>query len=243
MADERDILAGEYVLGTLSAAEREGVERLRAADAALDRAIVAWEKRLHPLTAAVHPVAPPARVWAAIDAATAPHQAASAIRAPRRPVTDATVALRKRVTFWRLSTFGTGLALAASLAAVVTVGPWFQPKATTQYVAVVNAGGELPALIVNVDTRAGQVSVRSVAAAAPSGKSLELWYIGAGQRPRSMGTMGSTGSVIRASTAGFGGFAPAEVVFAVTEEPPGGSPTGQPTGPVVYSGKLIPVPE
>lgn len=241
MADELHILAGEYVLGTLSAAEREQVERARAGDAALDRAIADWEKRLHPLTAAVPPVQPPARLWTAIEAAIAP--AATAIRPPRRPVTDASQALKKRVTFWRLSTFGTGLALAASIAALVTVGPWFQPKATTQYVAVVNAGGELPALIVNVDTKAGSVSVRQVAAAAPSNKSLELWYIGAGQQPRSMGTMGGVGSVIRASTAGFSGFAPAEVIFAVTEEPPGGSPTGQPTGPVVYSGKLIAVPE
>jgi anti-sigma-K factor RskA len=28
-------------------------------------------------------------------------------------------------------------------------------------------------------------------------------------------------------------------VIAVSVEPPGGSPSGQPTGPVIYTGKLI----
>jgi anti-sigma-K factor RskA len=31
--------------------------------------------------------------------------------------------------------------------------------------------------------------------------------------------------------------------FAVSVEPRGGSPTGSPTGPVVYTGTLIPVPD
>lgn len=274
MSAARDILAGEYVLGTLNAAERETVDRARVGDAELDRAIRDWERRLHPLTGAVPSLAPPPQTWAAVEAAIghdaplmpaaepgrvahASHAGPSGlgaasggesgphgnIRPLRRPVTDAAPALRKRVAFWRLSTLGAGLALAASLAALVVVGPWFRPGAPSHYVAVVNAGGELPALIVNVDTGAGLVSVRPVAAAAPADKSLELWYIGAGQMPRSLGTIGTSGSIIRASTAGFAGFAPAEIVFAVTEEPPGGSPSGQPTGRVVYSGKLIPIPE
>jgi anti-sigma-K factor RskA len=38
------------------------------------------------------------------------------------------------------------------------------------------------------------------------------------------------------SSASFG-----DTVFAVSLEPRGGSPTGQPTGPVLWTGKLVPV--
>ena len=54
---------------------------------------------------------------------------------------------------------------------------------------MVNRGGDLPALIVRVDTREGVVRVRPLAAETPSGRSLELWYIGADRQARSLGTL------------------------------------------------------
>jgi len=250
MAEDRDILAGEYVLGTLDAAERDVVERQRRSDPDLQRAIADWERRLHPLTDTVAEATPRGFVWTAIEAeidryALEPNGAGrAAATMPPNPRSEAAViVLRRRVNFWRFATAGAGLALAASLAALAIVGPWLKPQNPSHYVAVVNAGGQLPALIVNVDTGAGLVSVRSVAAAAPANRSLELWYIGAGQQPRSMGVMDQVGATIRASTSGFGGFRPSDIIFAVTDEPLGGSPSGQPTGAIVYSGKLIAVPE
>jgi len=99
----------------------------------------------------------------------------------------------------------------------------------------VNRGGDQPALVIRVDLASGNVYVRPLAAEAPSGKSLELWYINAGKAPKSMGVVGADAIKIPLPA----GLSPEKATFAVTVEPPGGSPTGDPTGPVVYSGQLI----
>ena len=56
-SDEIDVLAGEYVLGTLDAAERAAAQAQRRRNPALAAAIVAWEARLAPLADWVPPVA------------------------------------------------------------------------------------------------------------------------------------------------------------------------------------------
>lgn len=86
------------------------------------------------------------------------------------------------------------------------------------------------------------MTVRPVAAPAPSGKSYELWIInkelGA---PRSLGLIDAA-NVIRADKlAGYDRAVVADATYAVTIEPPGGSPDGKPSGAPVWLGKLIPV--
>ena len=93
--------------------------------------------------------------------------------------------------------------------------------------------GPLPALIVRVDTRNGTAQVRPVGAEAPAGRNLQLWYVGAAG-PKPLGLVGAAPIRVMLPP----GTSP-EGTLAVSVEPPGGSPTGQPTGPVIYSGKLI----
>ena len=66
MSDEpdRDLLAAEYVLGSLEGDERREAERLLAGDPAFARSVAAWQQRLTPLAAHVAPVAPPADLLA-----------------------------------------------------------------------------------------------------------------------------------------------------------------------------------
>jgi anti-sigma-K factor RskA len=68
MTEEDDIdgLAAEYVLGSLSAAERAEVEARRGSDAALDAAIEAWQVRLGPLSELAPGVEPPAHLFGRI---------------------------------------------------------------------------------------------------------------------------------------------------------------------------------
>ena len=47
--EDRERLAGEYVLGTLDAEERRRVERQLTSDAPLRAAVARWEARLQPL--------------------------------------------------------------------------------------------------------------------------------------------------------------------------------------------------
>ena len=102
------------------------------------------------------------------------------------------------------------------------------------YVAAVNRGGDKPALLVRVNVAARKVTIRSVTAETPNGRSLELWYIASGKPPRSMGVVGQASETLPMPHG-----ADMAATFAVSVEPPGGSRTGGPSGPVVYSGQLV----
>src|SRR3974390_3113508 len=61
--DDHDALAAEYVLGTLSAAERDQVEALLARDARCAEPVRLWEHRLGELNVMVEAVEPPPDLW------------------------------------------------------------------------------------------------------------------------------------------------------------------------------------
>jgi anti-sigma-K factor RskA len=237
VSDDDDVLAAEYVLGTLEPDERTVYASVLAYDAEKRGVVAQWERRLAPLGAVVPEVTPPPAVWNRIVDALfgGPEAVRLRIVEGRRRGADPAERLRRSRNFWRGLSLASG-ALAATLAIVVArqeiLRRWGEPPT---YLAVVNRGGVEPALVVRVDLGSGQVFVRPVAAEVPAGKSLELWYIGAGKAPRSMGLV-DTGPTRVALPEG----AKLETAtFAVTVEPEGGSPSGDPTGPIVYSGKLI----
>jgi len=236
MTDELDIAAAEYVLGTLPADERAGISERLGRDPALLSSIRRWQERFSVLDGSAPAVAPPAALWRSIEQATRPAGLAATSDEPRSNV----VQLRRRVAFWRGATFATG-ALAAALAGFFVIDRMTESPdaAGSRYVAVVDTGGREPALIAEVDTATGLIRVRALQAEIPAGRSLELWHIAEGDEPRSLGVLqaGADAQTIRdAASAG-----PVDGVIAVTVEPQGGSPSGAPTGPVVYSGRLIPV--
>lgn len=67
LQDDPDLLAGEYVLGSLSIDDREAVEHRARSDFAFSAAIAAWERRLGPLNALIAPQTPPDGVWQRIS--------------------------------------------------------------------------------------------------------------------------------------------------------------------------------
>lgn len=229
-AEDPEGAAGEYVLGTLPADERAAFARALPRDASLRAAVAAWEVQLSPLMAAPRAVEPAPSVWDAIESRITEAPAATSGDDGAR-----ILKLERKVRSWRLAA-GAATALAAGLALWLAVG--LRPAATDrQYLAVVDRGGALPALIVRVDIDSGTVQVRSLAAETPPDRSLELWYVGAGAAPRSLGLVTDAAArrpipaALRADAEG--------VSLAVSVEPKGGSPTGAPTGPVIYSGKLV----
>ncbi|HEY8564045.1 MAG TPA: anti-sigma factor [Beijerinckiaceae bacterium] len=230
--DEREIRAGEYALGTLRGAERAAFERLLAGDPALREKVRLWAERLAPLGAGIAPVVPPPELWSRVEAAIAAPPASAVLPFPDRMGLEA---LRRSRARWRAGAIGAG-SLAAALALAFGLERFLAPPAAQgTFIAAVNRGGDLPALLIRVDPRSGTVQVRPVAAETPQGHSLELWSVAAGAAPRSLGTLDDPAA--RHSLPQ--GVSPDGLTLAVSVEPKGGSPTGAPTGPVVYSGRLV----
>ncbi len=227
---DREGLAAEYALGTLDAAERREAERLIASDSGFAKLVSEWEGRLAPLALQLPPVAAPASLRDKVMAALPPPMAAN----------DNVVDLQKRLSRWRGFSLA-ATALAAALAGVLVLRP-----VTTglpeggRYVAVLQSEGPGPAFLASVDLANGSISVRTVNAPAPVGKSYELWAIGAGRdKPQSLGVIDAgyrvpAGKLGKTDQAALG-----DTLFAVTLEPEGGSPTGQPTSAPIFTGKLI----
>jgi anti-sigma-K factor RskA len=71
-----------------------------------------------------------------------------------------------------------------------------------------------------------------------AGRSLELWTLPRGGQPESLGLVVGEKTALKLAAAADQslGDVPA---LAVSLEPPGGSPTGQPSGPVLYTGPCV----
>jgi anti-sigma-K factor RskA len=222
-----DRLAAAYVAGTLRGAARRRFVALTRVHPALRRAVRDWEARLMPLTAAVEPVAPPARVWRAIERRIAPVAAG----APR-------AGWWGRLAVWRALT-GVATMVAVTLAVLLAVPQPAQPPIVVVLSAagaVPGAGGVVPASFVASISADGRAMVtRPVQQVAlQADRALELWAVPPEGAPRSLGLISAQGATVVQR----GRVLDNTAALAVSLEPPGGSPTGAPTGPILYIGKL-----
>jgi len=228
MIEDIDLIAGEYVLGTLDEAERRAFHRRLLTDPAAVAAVAAWQDRLSPLLLTVPETAPDPALWSRIDMAS-------------RPAND-DGALRR----WRIT------AAAAALVALVSTGMALRPRSApqpqiarqapaplVQSVAALSEQGSTPALLVTYDPSARTMRVMPVDVAPRPGHSLELWVIAGKAAPRSIGLMREDGATALERMALD---LRQDMTIAVSVEPKGGSPTGLPTGPVVYSGRMVALP-
>ena len=219
----RDRLASEYALGTLHGLARKRFERLLRDDADLRRSVVQWQERLTPMAQAVAPVNPPQRVWRNIE---------------KRIQTSTTrSSLFESLNFWR------GLAMVASSFAfglLLFFGMAPQREAAPTYVAILADTKNQPAMTVRYTQGNGELEVRVIQTAALAGdRSLELWTLPHNAAPQSLGLIPASGIVKLPLPAPSASTLPDIPALAVSLEPKGGSPTGAPTGPVLYSGTLL----
>ena len=207
-------LASEYVLGTMKGAARRRFEAYLRADMALRAEVTRWEQHLMPLAARIPPVAPPARVWARIEAAT------GAGAAYPRPT-----GLWGSLAFWR------GLALAAGgVAATVLVAVVMQKSAVSEptLMAVLAEESNAPRVYIE-QPKSGLLVVTMIKPwSVNAARSHELWVIAKNGEPRSLGVINSSSDtrIVRAEL-------DVRLVdgtqFAVSIEPPGGSTSGMPS--------------
>ena len=207
---EDELLAAEYALGVLAGADRAAAEQRIARERTFARLVAEWEQRL----------APPPQVWDRIAAAL-PAQAQGG-------------GLWHSLTFWRGFSFAAGALAAACLTALIYLGSITQQQ---PLVASIEGGGHRH-FVATIDARRGTVAVVPAAFSADPTRVPELWLIPADGKPRPVGLLRADQTVTLTLPAEFAAFANGDAVLAVSLEPPGGSTTGLPTGPVIATGKL-----
>jgi anti-sigma-K factor RskA len=235
-ADERDALAGEYVLGTLSVDDQAEVAAALARDAALQADVYAWQDRLLGLSARAEPVAPRESLWLRIDSRlnAATPAAAAVTAAPRRAAPAA--------PWWQRLWVWQGLS-AAALTASVLLGVLLLQRpdapAGNRYVALLQSPSDQSTGWV-VELQADRLRLVPTAAGGPTppGRSLQFWTKPEGASgPTSLGLVraGQTVELPLSSLPGVG----AQQLFEITLEPEGGSTLGRPTGPILYVGRTV----
>ncbi|MDD3354993.1 anti-sigma factor [Zoogloea sp.] len=235
-ARELQALAGEYVLGTLGAAERRRVEARLPTDPELAAAVRAWEERLLPLTALAEPVSPPDRLWQRVErslGALAGFPAAMPLS--RRPWWRDWNSL----TLWR-GLAASGFAAAAVLAAVL-VGRLAEPLPATRFMVVLVAPEDrAPGWVVQTRT-SGQIELVPLGVVeVPADKALQFWTkADSWSAPVSLGLV-TPGQSAKVPVSGLPALQPNQL-FELTLEPRTGSPTGRPTGPVRFIGRAVQV--
>jgi anti-sigma-K factor RskA len=242
--EEIDGLAAEYALGSLEPVEREQVHARRRTDAALSRAIQEWEKRLETLNDGVPGVVPPARLYSAIAERLWGKEAGTIETAEATP-------FPRSARRWRGLAVG-AVSLAAGLALIVV---WlFQslPSSQTTLVAELhrNTAGSTadetakaagpPGFMVSLDLTARTIKVTPVAARSAPRRSYQLWLTeGGSATPSSLGIVSQSESTTSAWRRLESSSDLVNATLSISLEPEGGSPTGTPSGPIVFIGKLV----
>ena len=105
-----------------------------------------------------------------------------------------------------------------------------------QFVAVFQKDEQSPAFVMSVDVEKRMVTVRQVAAERLADRTYQLWIATQpGAAPRSLGVLGNDDFTVRAALADYDPAVINNATFGISLEPLGGSPTGQPTGPVIHA--------
>lgn len=220
-ADNPTLLAGEYVLGLLDTAGMRALEARAAEEPALAAEIAFWEDRLAPLGQMIEPVTPPPVLWSRLALATG-------IGGDGR---------RKSPRLWQGTTVA-ALAIAAGFAFLA-----FLPRPETvdapgpQFIAAL-APLATPVPFIAQARADGSIAVTRVANVTPGpGRSYELWALAKGaSRPVSLGVLQPGGQTIHPPDRPL-----LDTQLLVSDEPSGGSPTGLPTGAVLFGGALTAV--
>ena len=219
MTDDDDILAAEYALGLLDQTEAASVEARARIDGPLSLRIAWWRDQLAPLAGEVATPAP-AGVWRKIEA--------------QLPGNDNSATLMQR---WRAAAVA---AMSVAAALMLYIGTRPAPVVITPAAPMIAAlsGDKGMVVAVSYDATSGRILVAPTLLDPGKGDA-ELWVIPEGAKPVSMGLVNAKlaeGHVVPAATRQQ--IAPG-ATFAITQEVKGGSPTGQPAGPIVASGKII----
>lgn len=223
-----EVIAGEYVLGVLSEAERLKVEARLAKDRPFAAMVSRWAENLS--------------ISGDDEALHLPPGARSFFDRPLPRATPCDVVFSGRVSggcwhslaLWRALALAS-LAVAAGLA--LSVSTLLAPRSGSgRLVANLAGTGTAVGLVARYDEARGALHVTPVAGGAGKKKSLEVWLNEKGKAPVSLGVLPQTGEGELAVPAALRDRLVEGAVLSVSLEPMGGAPAGSVSGPVIASG-------
>lgn len=244
--NERSAEAGEYVLGTLNASERQAFESAMSGDDGLRREVYAWQDRLLGLTRRLQPVVVPPELWARIAARLNGTSQVVAVPMSSADVGAANDALWSSVRFWRWLSGGAvaaAVVMSVLLVRTLVAPPEGVEQAQAQaprYLAVLQSPDNAATgwIVETVGTDAIRLVQVGEGAAIPEGKTMQFWTKPEGAAgPTSLGLV-KPGQVVVVPKGQLPGLAD-RTLFELTLEPAGGSPYNKPSGPILFVGKAV----
>ena len=291
-------LAGEYVLGTLPLAARQGVERRLALEPLLRAEVAAWEQRLLPLTALAEPTEPSPELWPKISNSVAGSRATAAAdqsanqsankvandaagqsanaaadrsvnqsanttadqpvnkrasdaadRSANKPVGSLTPSAVTAAGGWRRwwddlrlwrALSGGAVFATLVLAVLLTRQPSSEALQPAYMVVLVAPQERTAGYVVQASLNHKLTLTPLQGVAVPGNKSLQFWTKGTDWKaPVSLGLVRPNQSV--KLTLDQLPQVQQDQLFEITLEPEAGSPTGKPTGPILYIGRAVKV--
>jgi len=233
-------LAGEYVLGTLRGGALRRFERLMHERPYIRYAVDTWEDRLNPMAESLPDVVPDPRVWKAISkgikTGSRSHKNESALQG----VTGKGTGFWQNLGFWQAAT-----ALMSVLLAVVVLMPQqkFDSMSVPSYVAVLESDSKVPMMVTMGDQAKRIVSVRIMEMPeVGDDRDIQLWAMrGHNQSPLPVGILHKDNmeTQLSFSKPEWQEYVKGAKMFAVSFEPKGGSPSGQPSGKMMYKGACL----
>lgn len=217
-----DRLASEYVLGTMKGGARLKFERLIKEKPPVKQAVEKWEHHLSGITNTIPEAQPPKSIWKHLQ---------QRINAQPTRLFDS-------IQLWR--TWSLVSTLASICLIIVLVTPQALGPKSPDHFALVGENDN-PQWVISANLRTGELSAKAVnASAAGLDKAYELWMLPNQGSPQSIGLLPVNGGRVQHN------LPPALLALlkeskglAISIEPTGGSPTGIPTGPVVYTTSII----
>lgn len=231
--NQYEILAGEYALGLMSGAARRRFERYLQEYPYLQGAVDEWEGRFNAVVSQLEPVEPPPRVW--------------------EDLCEELPELRRRFApqgLWAGLNLWKPLALLASALTLVLIvylnfGPRVSELAIPTHIAMLQdpKAPQQPVWMLGLMPEQKMLKVTAMhTPTMPPDKSFELWMLpGKDQAPVSLGVLPMSGTMMMPLSEEKLKVLAAAAGLAVSLEPKGGSPTGSPTGPVMFQGALYPI--
>ena len=243
-------LAAEFVLGTMPRRTRQRFEALLKTSPQLRKAVAEWESRLTPMATAVSEVMPPAHVWKTIQNRVSGNRAPRQERQSQQSLSNWWTSLgfwRTTAAFATISMFALGLLILAPAGIdPATNSVEFDPAVNSMMVVVMEDPQTQAAAMTASWEPGGESSHRMLrlrvvghAEMAPD-TTWELWAL-----PRDDSAPVSLGLItthelqmlrIPESLA-----KPLDDAWGLgmTVEPMGGSPSGQPSEPMLYTGRCV----